>query len=310
VTALEAVATYLPAERVPIASVAGQLRLDHIQVKLLQRVHGLAEVRWDVGGTLVDLLAAVVDRMPGLRGQEDRVRYVVHGRSMPVAVPYPENPLHEVCRRFGLQRALAFTVSQQACASGLLAVDVAGRLLAADGDPDALALVLTGEKTFTWDAQVIPRTTVFGEAAAACLVRRGGDRDRLLSYVTRIHGEFSDRISVVPERTAAFQRVYPDLLAEVLLAAVAEAGLDLGDLSLVLPHNVNAVSWRRLCQLVGLPVERVLLDNVPITGHSFCADAFINYRTAVDGGRLRRGDRYLMAAVGSGATFSAMVFEH
>jgi len=77
-----------------------------------------------------------------------------------------------------------------------------------------------------------------------------------------------------------------------------------------LPHNVNTVSWIRLSRALGLPVDRVLLDNVPISGHGFCADAFINYVTAVNLGRLRPGDRYLIAAVGSGATFSAMVVEH
>ena len=36
----------------------------------------------------------------------------------------------------------------------LLAVDMAGRLLTDDGDPEALALVLSGEKTFTRDAEI------------------------------------------------------------------------------------------------------------------------------------------------------------
>jgi 3-oxoacyl-[acyl-carrier-protein] synthase III len=70
--------------------------------------------------------------------------------------------------------------------------------------------------------------------------------------------------------------------------------------------------WRRLCRRIGLPVERVLLDNVPRLAHVFCADAFLNYRTAAVRGLLRPGDRYLVAAAGAGrgATFSAMVFEH
>jgi 3-oxoacyl-[acyl-carrier-protein] synthase-3 len=308
--ALDEVAVHLPPQRVPIASIADRLGIDRIQVKLMQRVHGLSEVRLDTGGSLLDLLSAAVSRLDALRGREHLVRYVIHARGMPVAVPYPDNPLHELCRRLGLGHAVAFTVSQQACASGLLAIDLAGRLLAGCDDPEALALVLAGEKTFTWDAQVIPRTAVFGEGASACLVRRGGERDRLLSYVARIHGEFTDRISVRPERAAAFQRIYPDLLAEVLLAAVAQAGRELTDLRVILPHNVNVVSWKRLCQLIDLPVDRVLLDNVPVTGHSFCADAFINYHTAMERGMLRPGDAYLMVAVGHGATFSAMVFEH
>jgi 3-oxoacyl-[acyl-carrier-protein] synthase-3 len=77
-----------------------------------------------------------------------------------------------------------------------------------------------------------------------------------------------------------------------------------------LPHNVNLVSWQRLGRQIGIPVDRILLDNVPVTGHAFCADAFINYQTAARRGLLRPGDRYVIAAAGLGATFSAMVFEH
>ena len=40
------------------------------------------------------------------------------------------------------------------------------------------------------------------------------------------------------------------------------------------------MTWHRLCRLIGLPRDRVLLDNVRETGHVFCADAFVNYLTA------------------------------
>ncbi len=92
--------------------------------------------------------------------------------------------------------------------------------------------------------------------------------------------------------------------------AADQAGVSLSELSLILPHNVNVLSWQRLCRRIGFPVSRVLLDNVPVTGHAFCADSFINYVTAMERGLLRTGDRYLIAAAGVGATFSAMVVEH
>jgi len=304
------VATYLPDQRVPIENLASQLELTPMQIKLFKRFHGLAEVRMDAGGTLLDLLLAAATRLDALRGREHQVAYVLHARSMPVVVPYPLNPLHELCRLLGLDHAIAFTVTHHACATGLLAVDMAGRLLAADGEPDGLALVLTGEKAFTRDAQLVPETSIFGEAAAACLVRCGGQRDRLLAYVTRIRGEFNGRLEDLPELMTRYQREYPASLASVIVAATAKAGLRLDQISLILPHNVNVVSWHRLCRRIGFPEDRVLLDNVPVTGHAFCADLFINYRTAAERGLLRPGDHYLVAAAGAGATFSAMIFEH
>lgn len=308
-TALEAVSTYLPKDRVPIDQLAEPLGLSPMQVRLFRRYHELDEVSVDPDAGLLDLLLAAVAGLTTLPGQEHRVRYVLHARSFPVVVPFPENPLHELCQRAGLTQAVAFAVNHHACATGLLGLDVAGRLLAADPDPDALALLLTGEKAFTRDAQLVPETTIFGEGAAACLISGRGTRDRLLAYAANLRGEFDDELSYDPGR---FQSEYPTSLADAILTAVERAGLRLDEIDLVLPHNVNTLVWRKLCRRIGYPVERVVLENVPLVGHVFCADGFVNYQTAYNQGRLRPGTRYLMAAAGAGrgATFSAMVFEH
>jgi 3-oxoacyl-[acyl-carrier-protein] synthase-3 len=191
----------------------------------------------------------------------------------------------------------------------LLAIDLAGRLLAGEPEPDALALVLTGEKGFTRDARLLPGMSLFSEGASACLVSATGDRDRLLAYACSQRGEFDKAGS---ESTEAFLREYRPTLAEVIRRALEQAGMDLAEIALVLPHNVNVVTWQRVCLLLDFPAERVLLDNVARNGHVFCTDAFANYQTAREHGRLRPGDRYLVAAVGAGdgATFAAMIFEH
>jgi 3-oxoacyl-[acyl-carrier-protein] synthase-3 len=317
-TALEAVSVYLPPVRIPIESLAGPLGLTAMQVKLFRRFHGLREVSRDPDVSLYGLLMKAAAGLAALRGQEHRVRYVLYARTMPVVAPYPVNPLHEVCGALGLDHALAFTLTHQSCASGLLAIDVAGRLLAADAadEPNGpndhagpLALILSGEKAFTRDAQVFADTTVFGEGASACLVSASGARDRLLAYACNVRGEFD---SATGENDARLQRKYRPSLAEVIRRALDEAGLTLDDIRVVLPHNVNVVTWQRMCLLLKFPLDRVLLDNIPASGHVFCADMFVNYQTACERGLLRPGDRYLAAAVGAGggATFAAMVFEH
>lgn len=311
----EAVSVYLPSARIPIESLAGSLGLTEMQVKLFRRFHGLREVSRDPGASLYDLLLKAATGLDALRGQEHRVRYVLHARAMPVDVPYPVNPLHEVCRALGLDRALAFTVTHQSCAGGLLTIDLAGRLLAADtadgqdGEAGPLALIFSGEKAFTRAAQVFADTTVFGEGASACLVSAFGARDRLLAYASNVRGEFD---SDTGENDARLQREYRPSLAEVMRQALDEAGMTLDEIRVVLPHNVNLVTWQRMCTLLEFPRDRVVLDNIATSGHVFCADVFINYETACERGLLRPGDPYLAAAVGAGggATFAAMVFEH
>lgn len=308
-TAIEAVGAYVPEHRVSVSALADELGLSPMQVAMFERYHKLTEVRRDTGGSLLDLLLAATDRLPALRGNEHRVRYVLHARAFPVVMPFPSNPLHELVDRLGLGHAEAFTVTQQSCATGLLAIDLAGRLLAGCEEPDALALVLAGEKALTRDSQLLPDTSVFSEGSAACLVSLDGPRDRLLSYASLARGDFDGEQEEV---SARFQRAYKVAMADVIRAALDDAGVKLDELSVILPHNVNQVSWRRVCKLLDAPLTRVLLDNVRTAGHMFCADAFLNYRTASERGLLRPGERYLVAAAGAGlgGTFSAMVFEH
>jgi 3-oxoacyl-[acyl-carrier-protein] synthase-3 len=312
VTALAEVAAYVPDQRVTIESLGPALDLTPMQVKVFRRYHGLAEVSRDQDRSLLELLASAAGRLSRLPGARERVRYLLYARSMPVVAPFPLNPLHELAARLGLGHALAFTVTHQACATSLQAIQLAGQLLAADGDADALALVVAGEKAYTRVAQIVPETSFFAEASAACLVSHDGPRDRLLAYAAQSRGEFDGGPAVQPDLLGRFQEASPTALADVITTALKQAGLRLADVRLILPHNVNKVSWRRVSRLLDYPVQQVLLDNVASIGHGFCADAFINHQTAAERGLLAAGDRYVIAAAGAapGATFSAMVFEH
>src|SRR5260370_30372528 len=60
-TALEAVSVYLPV-RIPIETLAGELGLTDMQVKLFRRFHGLREVGRDQDASLYGLLSR---RRPG-----------------------------------------------------------------------------------------------------------------------------------------------------------------------------------------------------------------------------------------------------
>jgi 3-oxoacyl-[acyl-carrier-protein] synthase-3 len=305
------VAAFLPERTVTVEEMGPELGLTPTQVRVLRRFNGLGEVRRQrPGETLVDLLEGAVRALPSLPGREHLVRYVIHARGVPVVVPYPANPVHELRARLGLAGATAFTVTHHACVSGLLAIDIAGRLIARHPDPDALALVVAGEQVFTLDERLTPDHRVFGEGAGACLVSVGGPGDAVLSFASAARGDLDHYAEDGLAAIDRFAGEYTELLGEVILAAVKQADLSLDDIALVLPHNVNLVSWRRVCRRIGLPLDRVLLDNVPLAGHTPSADTFINHASAVALGRLTPGDRYLTAGAGFGAVFSAMVLEH
>ncbi len=286
---------HIPPERIGIEELGAQLGLTPSRVRLYERLYGLKWFPYELGSTATDLMLASTSGLTQLRKREKDIRYVVLGRAIEFASPYPLMPVQEVVRSLSLEHATAFTVTQHSCASGLLALSLAGRLLTADPDPQALALVLTGEKAFSPTVQLLSEITINSEGAAAALIASSADHDRLIGSASTIYGRRSDYISS---------------LAQIILDAVNSAKLSLEDISLILPHNVNRFTWKKVCTLLDVPFSRVFLDNVPAIGHSFCADAFINYLDARDTGRLHHGDRYAMAAVGLGGIYTAMVFEH
>lgn len=310
-TALREIAAYLPDVRVPLEELLIDRQIPASTLDALRRSYGYSEVRRQKPGeTLLDLLAHAARGLSTLPVNESRVRYVLYARTVPVSLPHPLTPLPELCELLNLHEATAFAVSHHGCASGLLAVDIAGRLLAMDGEPDALALVVAGEQVFTLDETLRPEAQIFGEASAACLVAADGPRDRVLSYVALQRGDLDHWATDRMDFAERFAREYTVLIGEVISAAARRAGARVDELRLILPHNVNVRSWRKVCQRLGLPSTMVLLDNVPLIGHTFAADSFLNYRTAVDNGLLSAGDRYLIVSAGYGAIFSAMVLEH
>ncbi|MEV4318239.1 3-oxoacyl-[acyl-carrier-protein] synthase III C-terminal domain-containing protein [Actinocrispum sp. NPDC049592] len=308
-TSLVAVSSHLP-ETTSVDGLRDSLGLNDLQVRRFTRLYGLAEICQAPEQSEVDLLLAAAGKLEGLAGQEDRVRYVVRAKGLRTTAPYPNIPVQQVREALGLTRATTLSVADHGCATGLLALDLCGTLLAADPDPDALALILAGDKTFTPFSQWVADVSIMGEGVAAVLVGPGNDRDRVLGYAARIWGRGDGVIDLNPEVAKHARKIYQDAMAEVIHAALDEAGIGIGDLSLILPHNVNRVSWTVAAKQLGIPVDRIFLDNLPATGHCFCADPFINYQTATGLGRLNPGDYYLMTAAGLGQAFAATVLRH
>lgn len=308
-TTIEAVAGYVPTTSVTVADCLRPYGFSESRIRMHEKFFGFGTVPQDPDSSLADHLVASVEALPDFPQVKQRVRYVVHARSLPVVAPPGRNPLAEACARLGLSSATAFSLTQHACASGLLALDLAGRVLRRDDD--GLVLLLVGEKAFTEAARVIANTSVMGEGSAAVLVGSGPGRNQVLSYATHTEGKFHGGAWMSEERAAEFQDEYPAHVVDVITRALDGAGMTIDDVALILPHNVNRMSWARILRRLGMSApDRLFLDNLGTQGHCFGADAFVNYAAAAAAGRLRRGDRYLMTAVGLGATYSAVVLEH
>jgi 3-oxoacyl-[acyl-carrier-protein] synthase-3 len=126
-TALDAVSAYIPATVIPIEQIVHPDGLPTAQARVFRRFYGLGEVRWDPDAKLAEILLAAARKLTALHGREHLVRYVIAARTLQNVVPEPVNVLQQVCEGLGLGHATTFAVTQHACASGLLAIDLAGR---------------------------------------------------------------------------------------------------------------------------------------------------------------------------------------
>ena len=118
-------------------------------------------------------------------------------------------------------------------------------------------------------------------------------------------GVWSDKADL-----AHFSKYYPCYLADVIQTALAKAKLTLSDMKFIFPHNVNVLSWSKVLNLLDAPADLLYSDNISRTAHCFGSDPFINFRDAVDAGKLAPGDKYILASSGLGAAFSAIVVEY
>lgn len=300
---LEQVGTYVPPTRVSVGDLQGPLSLTDTQVAYFTRYLGLDRIAVADGIDLAEMLTAAGE--DALRGVDrSSIRFLIHAHTMQHVASPARDLLEDVRAALRLDGASVLGTSHLNCVSGLYALQVARYLLA--GEPaGSRALVLTGDKMISHRARLMPELTIMGEAAAGCVVGPDPRGDRLLSRSFRVNGRFYQGLDWSGALRSEYKNMYAENLREVMRGAVLESGHRPADVDLVIPHNVNRLTWKGMVRTLGIPMDRVYLDNVPKYGHCWTSDAFLNIAALRSENRLREGDLVLVAAAGLGATFAA-----
>jgi 3-oxoacyl-[acyl-carrier-protein] synthase III len=304
---LNRVAPFVPHDSVAVSDLKERLGLHDSEIRMFTRFLGLGLIATAAEHTLLDMLLEAGES--ALAGTDrSQVRYVIHAHTMQHVAPPAFRIVDTLCRKLGVDQASAFSISHQNCSAGLYSLKVAESLLQAE-EPGARVLVISGEKVSSSVIQKIPGTTLMGEASAACLASLEKPGHGVMGLAYRALGEFNESINMPEPLKQRYQKVYIPTMAEVMKEALRISRVSLDDLSLVLPHNVNRFSWGQLSRYLGLPLDRIYLENVPKIGHCFCADPFINLSTALLEGVIGPGDMVMMVTAGLGATFAAVTVQ-
>lgn len=296
-----------PATR-SVQDLAPELELTAQEVSVFRTVFGLRQIAVAEDHGAFELLDRALEKMAATPDIDlTQIKYIFHCHAAPCVCPSGGELLGRLKKKYKLQHAVSVGLAQDQCATPLTALTLAEVLLSAEGD-DAKVLLLTGEVGFSPRLRLIPNTTIIGDASAACLVGKKGTRNAVLAVAQRKFELASIQPSVgfIPVPATS----YGDDLLAVVRDALEKASLSLDQLSVILIHNVNSISWKFFARNFPCPVELIYLDNVAKTGHCFTSDPFINYCDALQEGRFKEGDYFMMVSVGTSSTFAAVVLQH
>jgi 3-oxoacyl-[acyl-carrier-protein] synthase-3 len=155
--------------------------------------------------------------------------------------------------------------------------------------------------------------SLFGDGAGAVVLSAEGDGavgPVLLasdgSMADTIVATHSERLLIMDGHTTFNMAV--KVLGDSTREAVERAGLTLDDIDLFVYHQANGRILKAVAERLGLPFDRVA-DYVGETGNTSAASIPLTLSLLREDGRLRPGQRLLLAAVGAGFTWGAGVVE-
>ncbi|GAB4268681.1 MAG: ketoacyl-ACP synthase III [Deferrisomatales bacterium] len=222
----------------------------------------------------------------------------------------------------GARRAAAFDLAA-ACSGFIYGLTVADRFLRAE--PHLKILVAGGEvisQRIDWE----DRTTavLFGDGGGAAVLTGTEEADRgILASRIRSDGslwellhipaggsaippgrESSPRDHAIHMRGNELFKVAVRSMGRICREVLEEAGIEPGQVDLVVPHQANVRIVQALADRLGLEMDRVFL-NIHRYGNTSAGTIPLALDEAVRSGRIRRGDLVLMPVFGGGLTWGA-----
>jgi len=202
----------------------------------------------------------------------------------------------------------AFDVNA-ACSGFVYALSVAHGLLAIGAE----RLLVIGAETLSritdWDERGV--AVLVGDGAGAVVLEAVDGPGQLLSWVLGADGSLRHLLKcdhggyLYMDGKEIFRKAVR-VVVESAEQAIAEAGLTVDDIDLIVPHQANLRIITAACQRLGIPDEKavVVIDRYGNTSSASIPLALVD---ALDTGRLEKGDHVLLTGFGGGMTWASAV---
>ena len=253
----------------------------------------------------------------------DRIDEIILASDTPEV--YTPDTASFVQHRLGAGEIPAYDLGGSGCAGFVLALDIARSRI---GNGDRRILVI-GVELLTRVMSWRDRNTcvLFGDAAGAAVVGKGDGAAEILAATAGTDGSRGDILTAEVGGTRApfnaeraqqlldqwivmkGREVFKEATTRMSAAAnevLAQAGLDVDDVALVIPHQANLRIIRATGKALGIPEEKVY-SNVHEYGNTGSASVPLALWEARQEGRIAAGDLVLLTSFGAGFHWAAML---
>ena len=224
-----------------------------------------------------------------------------------------------VQHKLGVKQGAAFDV-QAVCSGFLFALATADSMLRQNLFTTALVI---GAETFTRILDWSDRSTcvLFGDGAGAVVIQTGeGEADEgVIAHHVRTDGSKKELLyvdgGVSSTRTIGHVRmqgnqVFRHAIANIssaVQAVLADTGHDINDIDWFVPHQANQRILNGVAKKLGLDENKVI-STVALHGNTSAASIPLALHTAIQDGRIKKGDLVLSEAMGGGFSWGASLF--
>jgi 3-oxoacyl-[acyl-carrier-protein] synthase-3 len=221
--------------------------------------------------------------------------------------------------RLGMTQGAAFDI-QAVCSGFIYGLSIADNFIRGGA---AKTVLLTGAETMTRLVDWTDRSTcvLFGDGAGAIILQakpgKGTNADRgILNVKIFSDGRQNDLIYVDggPSSTGTTGRLHMhgkevfkhavNNIAAAVEASMAEARLKTEDIDWFVPHQANQRILDGAAKKLGIPEGKVV-STIAEHGNTSAASVPLALATAVQDGRIKKGDLLLLEAMGAGFTWGA-----
>lgn len=275
---IEAGAGYLPDQQRDLADWAAEVGRRGRSLLPGMRRNGLGTYRVSPGMSVEDLGIASVERLldsSTIRAQD--IGAVIFCHTMATNVPAaPASIPSTLASRFGMKRALTYSISQQSCASVVVALRVLRSVMWRHPGLDE-ALIVSADKIFCEHYRNISNYAMQSDGSMALWIRRNGLRNHIGHLAYRSEAAYYRGVDKGEELGRRFALNYP-LLAHAMVREVMEReGWASDEVDAILPMNANLSAFSRVMDMLGMPRDKLHSRNIDRVGHMFASDPFLNF---------------------------------